>query len=121
MAQTLSAKPLANAVAGTDYIVAIVDPAIGATKVFTQVSYTVSGTLPALGASNYSLVPESGTTGIPQLQSLTAVSASDGTNTEMGQLKVTLAPNAADVVNASSPMVYTYSPSAIAITATSTS
>lgn len=113
---SLSAKPLANAVAGTDYIVAIVDGPV-TSRMFGNVTYTVGSTLPALGSTNYSVGVPSGMTGFPQLQSLTATAASDGTNTEMGRLNVVLAPNAADVVNAASPMNYTYSGNALAITA----
>lgn len=115
---SLSVKPLANAVAGTDFIVAIVDGPI-TSKMYSGVSYTVASTLPALGSTNYTLGLAPGLTGFPKLNTLTAVSASDGTNTELGFLKVTLTPDAGDVINASSPMTDVFTGNAIAVTASS--
>ncbi len=117
---SLTAKELGNAVAGTDYILALVDPqGIGPTKVFASVSYTVSSSAPTLGGSAFSVGIPTGVVGLPQLQTLTAVEATDplSGNITVGQFKVVLAPNSADVVNASSPMDFTYSSNAYAITA----
>ena len=125
MSLTMTAKPLANAVAGTDYIVAIIDGPV-TSKLFSVVTYTVASTLPALGAgANYTAnapyTANSANPKLPQLTTLTAVSASDGTDTDLGMLVATLTPDSADVVNASSPMTYRFSGNALAITATSSS
>lgn len=123
MALTMTVKPLANAVAGTDFIVAILDSQGAVTAHdYAIVTYTVGASLPALGASNYTInapfTQNAANPKLPQLQALSAVSNSDGTNTELGMLLATLAPDPADVVNASSPQVFRFSPNAIAITAT---
>jgi hypothetical protein len=51
------------------------------------------------------------------------VTALDGTSNtqEIGYVKITLTPNAADVVNASSPMTVVVSPNALVLTATAAS
>lgn len=123
MALTLTAKALANAVAGTDYIVAIVDGPV-TSKVFTTVGYTGTSGVPALGSTNYTVeapyTANSAGPKLPQLTTLTAVSASDnGTDGYVGQLVATLTPDSGDVVNASSPMTYRFSANALAITAAS--
>lgn len=119
---SVSALPLGN-VAVSDYIVAIVDGPI-TSKVFADVTYTASTSAgPTLGSTAFSAAVPTGVTGFPTVASLTAVEATDPVSgdIEVGQFRVTLTPNAADTVNAASPMNYTFSSNAWAITASTSS
>jgi hypothetical protein len=117
MAISLSVKPLGNAVAGTDYIFGILDTPV-TSKMFGAVSLELDSDAVVLGSADFT-----SNFNLPQLSTLTAVTATDPVsgNVEVGQLKVTLTPDAADTINASSPMTYVFTANAMAITNASAS
>ena len=72
---------------------------------------------------NNGLVPQTGDAAnkwLPKVGTVTAITASDGTNTETGQYKVTLIPGTADTVNVSSVQTVYVDADTLFITATGT-
>lgn len=103
-------------VAANANVVAIVDGPT-TSKLFSVVNSWAGGstTAPPTSATT-SVAP--GLTAYPTVASVALVAAGDGVNNEqVGQVKLTLAPAAGDVVDASSPMTYTVSPNALVIVA----
>lgn len=123
---SMSVVQAVNAVvSGTAYVVGILDTALGP-KNYTQVA--TSGTL--TNNTEPTLIPAivPGIGGLPTISAVSVVLASDGNGGGVnggssdnsgallpGYVKLTLSPNAADVVNASSPMQVTVSPNAYII------
>lgn len=116
LAAALASSNVGSAVAG------ILDTPV-TSKNFTQAGFSSAPTDATTPA--YIPVVQSGAGALPTLADFTIVSASDGGSGGVngggslnfgapmtGYVKLTLAPSAGDVVNASSPMQYTVSPNA---------
>lgn len=112
----LSVTPVANLAAG-QFIAGILDSQ-GATmsRLFSYTPYT--GSPPVAGGAQAPTVPPNGITGFPTVAATPIlITAPDASAGNVGMVQVTLAPNASDVVNASSPQVLRTSPQALAIVA----
>jgi hypothetical protein len=111
----LSCVPAGGATTGV-YVAGIIDgPA--SSHLFTVNSYTVSGG--AVTASNPA-VPANGEAALPTLTAVSPVLAPDGTS-NVGPVRLTLTPNSSDLVDSSSPQIFTVSPDALVIVSSAAS
>ena len=112
MALTVSTAAFVSANA---FVAGILDNAV-TPRLYTQNAFSGGSTTAPPTSATPGVQP--GLTGLPQVQAVQLITAGDGVNNQqVGQVKLTLAPNAADVVNASSPQILILSPNALVVVA----
>lgn len=115
---SLNAPTPAAFVSPGSFVAGVIDT-VATSRLFTVNSYTgaTSTTAPTAATAG---VPAA-EAGLPTVQSVSMITAYDGVAgnvQQVGFVRLTLGPNAADTVNASSPMQLVLSPSALVLTAT---
>ena len=114
MALTVSTAAFVSANA---FVAGILDNGV-TPRLYTANAFS-GGSTPAPPTSATPGVPaNSPMVGLPQVQSVALITAGDGVqNVQVGQVRLTLVPNAADTLLASSPLELVLSPNALVIVA----